>query len=79
MAARFKLSDLYDADLRAADGTVRAVSANTFIPHPLNNVRYSDGTSVCRHAKRHVGPFAFCNQRVRISGSTVLPQGGATS
>ncbi|MCY1718432.1 hypothetical protein OVA26_15970 [Microbacterium sp. SL62] len=58
-----KLSDLYDADKRARDADARRLAAQKSIPHPLQNVAYADGASMCRHAKRHK-PFQFCNQAV---------------
>jgi hypothetical protein len=49
----FTLSDLYDADLRAAEPVARNLAAELTIPHPLNNVAYADGMLACTHAKRH--------------------------
>lgn len=58
------LSDLYDGDKRVRDAVTRRLAAGRTIPHPLNNVHYADGVSLCRHAKRH-GQWQFCNQEVR--------------
>ncbi len=59
-----KLSDLYDADRRVRDPEARRLAGEMTIPHPLNNVRYADGISPCRHAKRHQR-FELCRQAVR--------------
>lgn len=52
-AVSYRLSDFYDADLRAKDPAAMQFAAEQMIPHPLNNVQYADGISQCRHAKRH--------------------------
>jgi hypothetical protein len=39
------LADLYDADQRTRDETVRDTAANFRIPHPLPRVQYADGTA----------------------------------
>ncbi len=58
------LSDLYNADKRTRNTTVARLSAESTIPHPLNNVQYADGISRCRHAKRHER-FDACKQEVQ--------------
>ena len=37
------LADLYDADQRTRNETVRDTAANYLIPHPLSSVQYADG------------------------------------
>lgn len=39
------LADLYDADQRTRNETVRDAAANFRIPHPLPRVKYADGTA----------------------------------
>lgn len=58
----YVLSDLYDADRRVTDPTVRRLSQQQIIPHPLGNVRYADGMFRCTHAKKHK-PHQPCNSR----------------
>lgn len=58
------LADLYDADLRTRDETTRRLAAMLPVPHPLNNVRYADGVSPCRHSRRH-DRWEPCRQEVR--------------
>ncbi|ROR76094.1 hypothetical protein SAMN06295974_3758 [Plantibacter flavus] len=58
-----QLSDLYDADKRTRDPVVRALATTSTIPHPLNNVRYADGISRCRHARTHTAN-QVCRQKV---------------
>lgn len=60
------LSDLYEADQRTRDPKIRELADKSLIPHPLNNVRYGDGISKCRHARKH-GQFQLCHQEVRRS------------
>lgn len=60
------LSDLYDADQRTRDPKIRELAHTSFIPHPLNNVAYTDGVSVCRHVRKH-DRFQPCRQEVRRS------------
>jgi hypothetical protein len=60
------LSDLYNADQRTHDTKIRETAEKFFIPHPLNNVQYSDVTSTCRHSKKH-SKFQSCRQEVRPS------------
>ena len=60
-----RLSDMYDADKRITDEQVRRVAESGWlVPHPLNNVQYADGISVCRHAKKHKAHEA-CMQKIR--------------
>jgi len=60
-----QLSDLYDADKRRSDQTIRELAEKYTIPHPLNNVQYADGISHCRHARGHQS-FQLCQQTIRI-------------
>lgn len=39
------LADLYDADKRTRNKTVRETAAKFRIPHPLASVQYADGLS----------------------------------
>lgn len=61
-----RLADLSSANFRASNPEAMKLAAEVQIPHPLNNVKYADGISRCRHAKRHV-QFQACNQQVRKS------------
>jgi hypothetical protein len=61
-----RLSDLYSANFRANHPVAMKLAASMPIPHPINNVRYADGISRCRHAKRHT-QFRLCSQEVRLS------------
>jgi hypothetical protein len=62
------ITDLCDADARTRDPRVREMASVYLIPHPLNNVEYADGSSRCRHAKKH-GRFQACQQELRASGT----------
>jgi len=48
----YRLSDLYDADLRATDATARRLASELTIPHPLEGVTYADGTYPSRAVER---------------------------
>ena len=61
-----RLSDIHSANYRARHPKAMQYAAKTAIPHPLNNVQYADGISLCRHAKRHV-QFDLCQQEVRAT------------
>lgn len=59
-----RLSDLYSADFRANHPEAMKLAGEVAIPHPLNNVQYADGISLCRHAKKH-RQGDFCPQEFR--------------
>lgn len=64
-----QLAELYNADKRTGDPQIRGLAEKITIPHPLNNVQYSDGISSCRHAKRHQR-FGHCPQKIHADEST---------
>lgn len=68
------LAALYDPDQRSTNRVVRQLARTVFIPHPLNNVVYTDGVSSCRHAKKH-HRFENCTHEVIATRQTTTPNG----